>query len=62
MLVQQPAQHTQSAEPARLALSIEDELKDDLEFFRQVMLPIERRSRYWNGRAERIAKLCLYVN
>lgn len=55
-------QHAPSAEPAQLALTIEDELKDDLEFFRQVMLPIERRSRYWNGRAERIAKLCLYVN
>lgn len=55
-------QNTPSAEPAQLALTIEDELKDDLEFFRQVMLPIERRSRYWNGRAERIAKLCLYVN
>lgn len=55
-------QQSSAAEPRRIHLAIEDELQDDLEFFRQVMLPIERRSRYWNGRAERIAKLCLYVN
>lgn len=55
-------QQSTATEPRRIHLAIEDELQDDLEFFRQVMLPIERRSRYWNGRAERIAKLCLYVN
>ena len=51
-----------SAEPAQISKVIEEELIDDLEFFRQVMLPIERRSKYWGGRAERVAKLCLYVN
>lgn len=55
-------QSSSSLEGSKIPLSINDELQDDLEFFRQVMLPIERRSRYWNGRAERIAKLCLYVN
>ncbi len=56
-------QEPDKSEPVFASISsIEEELADDLEFFRQVMLPIERRSRYWAGRAERIAKLCLYVN
>ena len=38
------------------------ELKDDLTFFREVMQPIERRSRYWAGKGVRIAKMCQYIN
>jgi HD-GYP domain-containing protein (c-di-GMP phosphodiesterase class II) len=41
---------------------IDDELKDDLLFFRAMMEPVERRSKYWKGRGDRIAKLCLFVN
>lgn len=48
--------------PVREFTDMDEELVDDLEFFRQVMIPIERRSRYWHGRSERIVKLCLYVN
>lgn len=55
-------QQQQESQPAHISTALEEELADDLEFFRQVMLPIERRSRYWSGRAERIAKLCLYIN
>ena len=51
-----------TAEPAHVSAPIEDELADDLEYFRQIILPIEKRFRYWNGRAERIAKFCMYVN
>lgn len=38
------------------------ELKDDLAFFRDVMQPIEKRSRYWAGKGDRIAKMSLYIN
>ena len=55
-------QHEPLENVSRLISNVDDELADDLEFFREVMLPIERRSRYWHGRGERIAKLCLYVN
>jgi HD-GYP domain-containing protein (c-di-GMP phosphodiesterase class II) len=42
--------------------SIIKELSDDLLFFRELMIPVERRSRYWQNRGDRIAKLCLYIN
>ncbi len=50
------------SEPVHVSAPIEDELADDLEYFRQIILPIEKRFRYWHGRAERIAKFCMYVN
>lgn len=34
----------------------------DILFFRELMKPIERRSMYWEGRGDRIAKLAFYVN
>ena len=34
----------------------------DILFFRELMKPIEKRSMYWNGRGDRIAKLAAYVN
>ena len=36
--------------------------KDDLTFFRDVMQPIEKRSHYWAGKGDRIAKMSLYIN
>jgi HD-GYP domain-containing protein (c-di-GMP phosphodiesterase class II) len=35
---------------------------EDLEFFRDMMEPIESRSRYWQGRADRILKMVLILN
>jgi HD-GYP domain-containing protein (c-di-GMP phosphodiesterase class II) len=34
----------------------------DLLFFRELMKPIEKRSMYWEGRGDRIAKLAGYIN
>lgn len=45
-----------------VAKGFDVELKDDLTFFREVMQPIERRSRYWAGKGDRIAKMCQYIN
>lgn len=38
------------------------EERADLVFFRELMKPIEKRSRYWEGRGDRIAKLAGYIN
>ncbi|WP_421132345.1 HD domain-containing phosphohydrolase [Alteromonas sp. A079] len=38
------------------------EKKLDVLFFRDLMQTIERRSDYWGGRGDRIAKLAMYVN
>jgi HD-GYP domain-containing protein (c-di-GMP phosphodiesterase class II) len=38
------------------------EKNTDILFFRELMKPIEKRSRFWNGRGDRIAKLAAYVN
>jgi HD-GYP domain-containing protein (c-di-GMP phosphodiesterase class II) len=42
--------------------AITDEERVDLMFFRELMKPIEKRSRYWEGRGDRIAKLAGYIN
>jgi HD-GYP domain-containing protein (c-di-GMP phosphodiesterase class II) len=42
--------------------SINTEEREDLMFFRELMKPIEKRSRYWEGRGDRIAKLAGYIN
>jgi len=42
--------------------SITNEEREDLVFFRELMKPIEKRSRYWEGRGDRIAKLAGYIN
>tara|TARA_R110000868_G_scaffold129808_1_gene338928 strand:- start:219 stop:1370 length:1152 start_codon:yes stop_codon:yes gene_type:complete len=42
--------------------SISNEEREDLVFFRELMKPIEKRSRYWEGRGDRIAKLAGYIN
>lgn len=34
----------------------------DIRFFRELMKPIERRSMYWEGRGDRIAKLAVLIN
>lgn len=41
---------------------ISAEKQIDILFFREIMKPIERRSMYWEGRGDRIAKLAFYVN
>jgi HD-GYP domain-containing protein (c-di-GMP phosphodiesterase class II) len=38
------------------------EKQQDILFFRDLMKAIERRSNYWDGRGDRIAKLASYVN
>jgi response regulator RpfG family c-di-GMP phosphodiesterase len=42
--------------------SITNEEREDLMFFRELMKPIEKRSKYWDGRGDRIAKLAGYIN
>ncbi|MCV2884433.1 HD domain-containing protein [Aestuariibacter sp. AA17] len=41
---------------------ISAEKQIDILFFREIMKPIERRSMYWEGRGDRIAKLAFFVN
>ncbi|AWL13158.1 Chemotaxis protein CheA [Saliniradius amylolyticus] len=40
----------------------QDSIQQDILFFRELMEPIERRSRYWQGRSDRIARLALFIN
>jgi HD-GYP domain-containing protein (c-di-GMP phosphodiesterase class II) len=42
--------------------SINNEEREDLVFFRELMKPIEKRSMYWEGRGDRIAKLAGFIN
>ncbi|MCF2947887.1 HD domain-containing protein [Paraglaciecola aquimarina] len=42
--------------------STTDQERIDLVFFRELMKPIEKRSMYWEGRGDRIAKLAGYIN
>jgi HD-GYP domain-containing protein (c-di-GMP phosphodiesterase class II) len=42
--------------------SLSNEKLADLVFFRELMKPIEKRSMYWEGRGDRIAKLAAYIN
>lgn len=42
--------------------SISNEKRTDIVFFRELMKPIEKRSMYWEGRGDRIAKLAAYIN
>jgi HD-GYP domain-containing protein (c-di-GMP phosphodiesterase class II) len=42
--------------------SISNSEREDLVFFRELMKPIEKRSKYWEGRGDRIAKLAGYIN
>jgi HD-GYP domain-containing protein (c-di-GMP phosphodiesterase class II) len=41
---------------------ISNDEREDLVFFRELMKPIEKRSKYWEGRGDRIAKLAGYIN
>ncbi|MDM7859442.1 HD domain-containing phosphohydrolase [Alteromonas sp. ASW11-36] len=41
---------------------LSSEKQQDILFFRDLMKAIERRSKYWEGRGDRIAKLASYVN
>ncbi|MDN4502777.1 HD domain-containing phosphohydrolase [Alteromonadaceae bacterium BrNp21-10] len=43
-------------------LSIEPQQQADIHFFRELMVPVEKRSKYWQGRCDRIAKLALFIN
>ena len=42
--------------------STTNEEREDLVFFRELIKPIEKRSSYWEGRGDRIAKLAGYIN
>lgn len=58
---------TESSAPRSIATtgipkSITAVEREDLVFFRELMKPIEKRSRYWEGRGDRIAKLAGYIN
>ncbi|MFT4937466.1 MAG: HD-GYP domain-containing protein (c-di-GMP phosphodiesterase class II) [Paraglaciecola sp.] len=56
-----------SAKPVTMASTgipkdISAEKRSDIVFFRELMKPIEKRSKYWEGRGDRIAKLAGYIN
>jgi HD-GYP domain-containing protein (c-di-GMP phosphodiesterase class II) len=56
------ASATPSIATTGIPKSITNEEREDLVFFRELMKPIEKRSRYWEGRGDRIAKLAGYIN
>lgn len=41
---------------------LDAEHQQDITFFRELMVPVEKRSKFWLGRSDRIAKLCLFLN
>jgi HD-GYP domain-containing protein (c-di-GMP phosphodiesterase class II) len=45
-----------------LTADTEDDEHKDILFFRELMEPVERRSKYWQGRGDRIARLALFLN
>lgn len=45
-----------------IPIDISEDKQVDIRFFRELMIPIERRSMYWEGRGDRIAKLALFIN
>lgn len=60
-------QSNESKRPVGLATSgipkdLSAEKHNDILFFRELMKPIEQRSKFWHGRGDRIAKLAAYVN
>ncbi|MFQ3237204.1 MAG: HD-GYP domain-containing protein (c-di-GMP phosphodiesterase class II) [Paraglaciecola sp.] len=48
--------------PSGIPKHLSVEKSTDILFFRELMKPIEKRSSFWNGRGDRIAKLAAYVN
>ncbi|GAC17453.1 HD domain-containing phosphohydrolase [Paraglaciecola arctica] len=64
---QQEIENSPSEAPISMATtgipkSISNIEREDLVFFRELMKPIEKRSMYWDGRGDRIAKLAGYIN
>ncbi|MFT5676346.1 MAG: HD-GYP domain-containing protein (c-di-GMP phosphodiesterase class II) [Paraglaciecola sp.] len=66
---EQVAKASESNESAHVTIAstgipkdISAEKRSDIIFFRELMKPIERRSTYWEGRGDRIAKLAGYIN
>lgn len=45
-----------------LSVNIDQDIESDLDFFSQLMTPVEQRSQYWKGRTDRIVKLALLLN
>lgn len=57
-----PTEVTVSIATTGIPKSISNEEREDLVFFRELMKPIEKRSMYWDGRGDRVAKLAGYIN
>ena len=57
-----PAAVPSSIATTGIPKTITAEEREDLVFFRELMKPIEKRSMYWEGRGDRIAKLAGYIN
>lgn len=57
-----PSQAPASLATTGIPKSTTNQEREDLVFFRELMKPIEKRSRYWEGRGDRIAKLAGYIN
>jgi response regulator RpfG family c-di-GMP phosphodiesterase len=66
---EEASQANESVKPIPVTLAntgipknISTEKRSDILFFRELMKPIEKRSMYWEGRGDRIAKLAAYLN
>lgn len=64
---QEAAGHSSPARSVTLANTgipkgLSNEKQMDILFFRELMKPIEKRSMYWEGRGDRIAKLAFFIN
>lgn len=57
-----PQEHEEDLTGLDIPVDISDEKLSDIRFFRELMKPIERRSMYWEGRGDRIAKLAILIN
>lgn len=60
--VESPSEAPASIATTGIPKSISEQERIDLVFFRELMKPIEKRSMYWEGRGDRIAKLAGYIN
>ncbi|MGJ8679478.1 HD-GYP domain-containing protein, partial [Paraglaciecola sp.] len=57
-----PSEAPASIATTGIPKSTTEQERIDLVFFRELMKPIEKRSMYWEGRGDRIAKLAGYIN
>ncbi len=60
--VNQPPKRNVTLANTGIPKALSAEKQADILFFRELMKPIEKRSMYWGGRGDRVAKLAFFVN